>query len=133
MIGAFAVTGYNVGCGSVLLFLAAAGYILTAGVVTLAAIGLHQLIADIDRMYKLLGLLALGNILLNLADNDMAQVAILGDDFAGSVLMLAVMATEAAGEIKVAGMRRISVPGDLHLGEVVSRIYLLYLLYRLFD
>src|SRR6185369_7238631 len=106
---------------------------LTSRGVALVAVGFHQLIADINRMYKVFDLRAFGDIFLNLADNAVTQVAILGDDLSGGILMLAVVTAETAREVEVSHMCRIGAPDDFHLGEEISGVDTLNLFGSLFD
>lgn len=52
---------------------------MTTRGMTLAAVGIVQLIADINRMNKLIHYLPFRNILLNLTQNLVAKIAILGN------------------------------------------------------
>ena len=53
-------------------------------------------------------------------DYRMTDVAVVRDDFAGVANVFAVVATEAAGEIKVTDVIRVGLPVGLHLGEEVG-------------
>jgi hypothetical protein len=110
-----------------------AGYIYTSRSMALTAVGFIQFVTDIYRMYEVVDLRPFGDIFLNLADNAVTQVAILGDNLASGILVLSVVAAETTREIEVSHMRRIGTPDNFHLGEVISGVDTLNLLGSLFD
>ena len=101
--------------------------------VAFGTVALSELVPDVNRMGEFRNHRAGGNIFLFLADDRMAEIAILGDHLPVRRFVLAVMAAEAAGEIEVADVVRVGVPCDLHLGKEVPGVDLLHLLDRLLD
>ena len=89
------------------------------GHMAVAAVCLEEVVANVYRVHKILHLGPRRDVFLFLADNRMAEIAILGYGPAVPTLVLAVMAAEAAGEIEVSDIIRVCVPVDLHLGEEV--------------
>jgi positive regulator of sigma E activity len=83
---------------------------MAAGHVTVAAVGGVQLFADVDGMHELLYLGAGGDVLLDLPDYLVAEVAVLGYYTPVFALMLAVMAAEAPRIIEVSDIVRIGIP-----------------------
>ena len=53
-------------------------------------------------------------------DYRVADVTVIGDNFAGAADVLTVVTAEAAGEIKMADVVRMGLPIRLHLGKKVS-------------
>lgn len=72
--------------------------------VAITAVHFRQFVANINRVYEIFYLGAFGDILLCLAENNVAQVAILGNKLAGGILMLSVVTAETSGEVEVSHM-----------------------------
>ena len=89
---------------------------------TIAAIHSYDSIANIGGMFEFLNLGAGSDILLLLAQDSVAKVAILGDNLAGGGFVLAAVTAETAGEVKMADVIGIGIPGDLHVREEIPVI-----------
>src|SRR6266481_6972129 len=75
--------------------------------------------AEINRVLEWSGLYRSGRI-KRIVDYRVADVAVVGDDFAGVADVLAVVTAEAAREIKMTDVVWVSLPVGLHLGKKVS-------------
>lgn len=89
--------------------------------------------AQIDRVLKWSGLRIVFGQSGRVVDHCVADVAVVGDDFAGIADVLAVVTAEAAREIKVADVVWVGLPISLHLREKVVLKYALDFSHRTFD
>lgn len=83
---------------------------MASGGMALAAIGFVKFITNVNRVDKICNRFSLGNIFLDLPQQYVAEIAILGDHFALGRRVLAIMATEAARRIEVPNMVWIGAP-----------------------
>ena len=81
--------------------------------------------AQINRVLEGTGLHILLRRRRRVVDHRVADVAVVGNDFAGIADVLAIVTAEAAREIKMANVVRVSLPVCLHLREKVVLEYAL--------
>ena len=76
--------------------------------------------SQINRMSEWSGLHILFGCCSRIEDHRVADVAVVGNDFAAVADVFAIVTTKAAGEIKVADVVWVSLPVGLHLRKKVS-------------
>lgn len=106
---------------------------MATGGVAITAVGFIEFIPDINRMNEFCYARTGRNVLLGLAENIVADLAVLGNDLAVGGLVLVVVAAETAGSIEVTDVVRVRVPLDLHRREIVPLVNVFYAVNGLVD